>query len=87
MISQEVKLTTQHQITIPKQVCNELHLKGGDRFEIVVTPGRQLILKPKKLIDIDDEAYQIGKKILEAEDQIKKGNFIKWSDIKRHHKL
>ena len=83
----EVKLTTQHQITIPKRVCEELRLQGGDRLEIVLMPGHKLLLKPKKLIDADDPAYQLGKEILEAEQQIKRGEVVPWSEVKRRHRL
>lgn len=83
----EVKLTTQHQITIPKRVCEELRLHGGDRLEIVLMPGHKLLLKPKKLIDADDPAYQLGKEILEAEQQIKRGEVVPWSEVKRRHRL
>lgn len=85
--SQEVKLTSQHQITIPKRVCERLHLKGGDRLEITVTSGRKLLLKPKKLIDADDPAYRLGQEILEAERQIKRGEVVSWSELKRRHRL
>ena len=83
----EVKLTSQHQITIPKSICEELHLEGGDRLEIVVMPGKKLILKPKKLIDADDPAYRLGREILEAEKQIKRGEVTPWSEVKRKHGL
>lgn len=85
--SGEVKLTSQHQITIPKRVCERLHLKGGDRLEVSVTSDRKLLLKPKKLIDADDAAYRIGKEILEAEQQIKRGEVVSWSEVKRRHRL
>jgi len=87
MISEEVKLTTQHQITIPKRVCERLHLKGGDRLEMMVIRDRRLLLKPKKLIDADDPAYRLGKEILEAEQQIKRGEVVPWSEVKRRHRL
>mgnify|MGYP001558712793 CR=1 FL=1 len=87
MHTQEVKLTRQHQITIPKRVCEALHLRGGDRLEIVVTAGQKLFLKPKKLIDADDPAYQLGKEILEAEQQIKRGEVVPWDEVKRRHGL
>lgn len=86
-MTQEVKLTAQHQVTIPKRVCEELHLKGGDRLEIVITPGHKLLLKPKKLIDADDAAYRLGKEILEAEAQIQRGDVVPWADVKRRHGL
>ncbi len=85
--SGEVKLTSQHQITIPKRVCDRLRLKGGDRLEVTVTNDRKLLLKPKKLIDADDAAYRLGAEILEAERQIKRGEVIPWSEIKRRHHL
>lgn len=84
---QEVKLTTQHQITIPKRICEELRLSGGDRLEVAVTRDRKLLLKPKKLIDLDDPAYRLGKEILEAEGQIRRGEVISWSEVKRRHRL
>lgn len=87
MYHQEVKLTAQHQITIPKRVCEELQLRGGDRLEILVTPDRKLVLKPRKMIDADDAAYRLGREILEAEEQIKQGKVVRWSDVKKHHGL
>lgn len=83
----EVKLTTQHQITIPKRVCEELRLKGGDRLEVAITADRRLLLKPQKMIDADDPAYRLGQEILEAERQIKRGKVVRWSDLKRRHHL
>ncbi|MDO8730702.1 MAG: AbrB/MazE/SpoVT family DNA-binding domain-containing protein [Candidatus Omnitrophota bacterium] len=85
--SGEVKLTSQHQITIPKRVCERLHLRGGDRLEIAVTSDRKLLLKPKKSIDADDAAYRLGKEILDAEQQIKRGEVVSWSEVKRRHRL
>lgn len=87
MKGEEVKLTSQHQITIPKRVREALHLKGGDRLEIVVMPGFKLLLKSKKLIDADDPAYRLGREILEAEEQIKKGETVSWQEVKRKHGL
>ena len=84
-MTQEVKMTSQHQITIPKRVCETLRLQGGDRLEVVVLSGSKLLLKPKKLIDTDDPAYQLGREILEAERQIKRGETVPWSEVKRRH--
>lgn len=84
---QEVTLTRQHQITIPKAICASLHLEGGDRFEMVIVSGNKLLLKQKKLIDVDDPAYQLGQEILEAERQIERGEVVEWSDVKRRHDL
>ena len=86
-MTQEVTLTSQHQITIPKKVREMLHLRGGDRLAITILPGSKLVLKPKRLIDADDPAYQLGKEILEAEAQIKRGATVPWTEIKRRHRL
>ncbi len=87
MRTDEVKLTRQHQITIPKRVCEALRLRGGDRLEVVIVSGQKLLLKPKKLIDADDPAYRLGREILEAEGQIKRGEVAPWSEVKRKHGL
>ncbi len=87
MQTDEVKLTRQHQITIPKRVCEALRLRGGDRLEVVMLSGHRLLLKPKKLIDADDPAYRLGQDILKAEGQIKRGEVVPWSEVKRQHGL
>lgn len=87
MKTDEVKLTRQHQITIPKRVCEALKLRGGDRLEVIIMSGQKLFLKPKKLIDADDPAYRLGQEILKAEEQIKRGEVVPWSEVKRQHGL
>lgn len=87
MKTEEVKLTGQHQITIPKRICEALHLKGGDRLEIMIMPGFKLLLKSKKSIDADDPAYRLGRDILEAEEQIKRGETVTWNEVKRKYDL
>ena len=84
---QEVTLTSQHQITIPKRICQALQLRGGDRLEVVIMSGHKLLLKPKKLIDADDPAYRLGQEILQAEEQIKRGEVVPWSEVKHQHGL
>ena len=86
-MTQEVKLTSQHQITIPKRVCDTLKLRGGDRLEVVILSGQKLLLKPKKLIDADDAAYRLGREILQAEQQIARGDVVSWTEVKRQHGL
>ena len=86
-MTQEVKLTTQHQITIPKKMCEAAGLKSGDRLQISVLPDKKIVLKRKKVIDADDPAYRLGLEILEAEEQIRHGKTVPWSEIKRRHRL
>ncbi len=49
--------------------------------------NKKFLLKPKKLIDTDDPAYRLGKEILQAERQIKRGTVVPWTEIKRRHRL
>ncbi len=49
--------------------------------------GHRLLLKPKKLIDADDPAYRLGQDILKAAGQIKRGEVVPWSEVKRQHRL
>ena len=50
-------------------------------------------LSPKKLDQFRrwftkfDPAYQLGREILEAEEQIKRKDVVSWSATKRKHKL
>lgn len=87
MVREEVKLTSQHQISIPKRIRQTLHLEAGDRLELIVMDAHRLLLKPKKLIDADDAAYQLGRKILEGERQIKRGEVTPWTEIKKRQRL
>ncbi len=86
MKGKEVTLTRQHQLTIPKQICEVMRLQGGDRLEIIMS-GHKLLLKPKKLIDVNDRAYRLGQEILKAERQVKRGETIPWAEVKRQHGL
>ena len=87
MVREEVKLTSQHQISIPKSIRQTLRLQAGDRLELIVMDAHRLLLKPKKLIDANDKAYQLGQRILEAEKQIQRGEVTPWADIKKRHRL
>ncbi len=87
MVRQEVTLTAQHQITIPKRVREVLQLHGGDRLELIVTPAHRLVLRPSKIVAADDPAYQLAQQIVKAERQIKRGHVTPWSTIKRRHQL
>ena len=83
----EVMLTRQRRITIPKPVCQALHLAGGDHLEIVVMPGHRLLLKPSKAAGAGTRVSRLGREILEAERQIKSGHVVPWHEVKRRHGL
>jgi AbrB family looped-hinge helix DNA binding protein len=86
-VAEVVKLTSQHQITIPKRIREALGLHGGDRLELVATDDQRIMLRRTQLINEDDPAYQLAQQIVESERQIAKGNVVPWSEIKRRHKL
>ncbi|GAI76330.1 unnamed protein product [marine sediment metagenome] len=43
-----VKIGPKHQVTIPKEVFNQLHLKPGDFLE-AITQGGKIIMVPRQL--------------------------------------
>ena len=47
ILKEETKATSQHQITIPKKIWDELHLKVGIKFLIVLNDRRELLVTPK----------------------------------------
>lgn len=87
MNSHEVKVTRQHQITIPRGICRAMRLKGGERLEVRLLGNDRLLLRHRKMVDTDDPAYRLGREILEAERQIRKGETISWSEVRRRHRL
>jgi len=45
-----VKIGPKHQVTIPKQIFNELEFKAGDFVEMIIQRGRVVIL-PKQITE------------------------------------
>jgi len=45
-----VKIGTKHQVTIPKEVFEKLHLKAGEWVEAIAQEGK-IVLIPKQLTD------------------------------------
>ncbi|MEW6409343.1 MAG: AbrB/MazE/SpoVT family DNA-binding domain-containing protein [Nitrospirota bacterium] len=72
------KIGPKHQITIPKEVFESLHLDIGDFLETQVKDN-VLILIPKKLIPKDQEWFwtkEWQEKEKEADEAIKKGETL-----------
>jgi AbrB family looped-hinge helix DNA binding protein len=40
-------LTSKGQITLPKEVRDQLHLKTGSKVEFITDPSGQIVLKPR----------------------------------------
>jgi antitoxin MazE len=69
------RISPKHQITIPKEAFEELHLEVGDFLEANVT-GEGLLLIPKKLISKDQAWFwtkEWQEKEKEADEAIEKG--------------
>ena len=72
---QITKISPKHQITIPKEVFETLHLEVGDFLEVGVTE-EGLLLIPKKLISKDQAWFwtkEWQQKEKEADEAIAKG--------------
>jgi AbrB family looped-hinge helix DNA binding protein len=77
------KLGQRRQVVIPKDICDELGIAVGDFLEVVKSPGNEIVIKPKKLID----AYEVltpdeEKSVLRGMEQIKNGEYVPWKQVK-----
>jgi AbrB family looped-hinge helix DNA binding protein len=72
------KLGQRRQVVIPKEICDELGLREGDFVE-VTREESVVILKPKKLVDVDEvltpqQKAVIDARIAEGLEDVKKGH-------------
>lgn len=70
-----VKIGPKHQITIPKEVFDKLHLEVGD-FLSASVQDNAIVLIPKKLVAKDQEWFwtkEWQEKEREADEEIAKG--------------
>ena len=73
------RISPKHQITIPKEAFEKLHLEVGDFLEVDVTE-EGLLLVPKKLISKDQVWFwtkEWQQKEKEADEAINKGEVSK----------
>lgn len=71
-----MKISTQGQIRIPKQIMTTLGIEKGDYIEVDVEE-RQIVLKPRKLIDPSQGWYwtkEWQKMEASVDDEIKAGH-------------
>lgn len=87
---QLTRISPKHQITIPKEALEKLHLEVGDFLE-VETSEEGLLLIPKKLISKDQAWFwskEWQEKEKEADEAIAKGElsgpFKKADELIRH---
>ena len=53
----EAKLSSKHQITIPKKVINELGLESGDKLRLEVESNRIILVPARKISKPTEELY------------------------------
>lgn len=77
------RISPKHQITIPKEVFDNLRLEEGDFLDVEVR-GDKIVLTPKKLIPKEQawfwtKEWQVMEK--EADEAIKSGRVKEFEDI------
>jgi AbrB family looped-hinge helix DNA binding protein len=71
------------QVVIPKRVFDALKLRAGDFVEVSAEAGR-LQLRPKRLVDIGDDALTANGSVMvrRGEAEIKSGRSKAWQKVK-----
>ncbi len=82
-----VKVRTNRQVTIPKVIFDELDLKEGDFVEVSRSKDT-VVIKPKKLVDPEDFLTPEDEaSIQKGLEQLKRGEYVEWDDLKKELKL
>ncbi len=77
-----VKIRTNRQVTVPKVIFDELGLKEGDFVE-VSRKGENIVIKPKRLVDVEDTLSPEEEKLVdEGFKQLKRGESVLWKELK-----
>jgi len=77
------RIGQRRQVVIPKRVFDALKLRAGDFVEVSAEGGR-LQMRPKRLVDIGDEALTASEsaQVLRGEAEIKAGRSKSWRTLK-----
>ena len=59
-----VKIRAHRQVTVPKVIFDDLGLKEGDFVE-VNREGSDIVIRPKRLVDLDDTLSSDEEKLVE----------------------
>jgi len=70
MASEVTKIGPKYQVTIPKDVRNQLGLKVGDLVQARVGKGHTIIMERKRLVDYDPD---LERDLAEALEDVKAG--------------
>lgn len=77
-----VKIRTNRQVSVPKVIFDDLGLKEGDFVE-VNRQGSDIVIRPKRLVDLDDTLSPEEEKTVEQGfRQLRRGDSIPWSELK-----
>jgi len=79
-----VKISSQGQVKIPKNILKRLNISAGDYLEFEIAEGNTVLVKPKKLINAGQEwfwskEWQEGEK--EAEEDKRSGRVKDFDDV------
>jgi len=77
------RIGQRRQVVIPKRVFDALKLRAGDFVEVSAEGGR-LQMRPKRLVDIGDDALSASDavKVRRGESEIKAGHSQSWRTVK-----
>ena len=77
-----VKVRANRQVTIPKLIFDELGLKEGDFVEVILQEN-QIIITPKRLVDLEETLTPEEEEIVEKGfAQLKRGEYVTWEELK-----
>jgi AbrB family looped-hinge helix DNA binding protein len=77
-----VKIRTNRQVSVPKVIFDDLGLKEGDFVE-VNRQGSDIVIRPKRLVDLDDTLSPEEEKLVEQGfRQLRRGDCVPWSELK-----
>ncbi len=77
-----VKIRTNRQVTVPKAIFDDLGLREGDFVEVSIQ-GSDIVIRPKRLVDMDDSLSAEEEELVEKGfEQLKNGEYVAWDDLK-----
>ena len=77
-----VKIRTNRQVTVPKAIFDDLGLKEGDFVEVRLQ-GTDIVIRPKRLVDMEDSLSPEEEKLVEVGfEQLKNGEYVAWDELK-----
>jgi AbrB family looped-hinge helix DNA binding protein len=77
-----VKIRTNRQVSVPKVIFDDLGLKEGDFVE-VNRQGSDIVIRPKRLVDLDDTLSPEEEKLVEQGfRQLRRGDSVLWSELR-----